>query len=357
MEKNEKRHGKKRKLKKRVKLTIFTLCMLVIASGGLYFIYQYNSGVSLANTTTNEIETGLNDNSTDSIYDPFEGADAEFGEINVLLIGNDARGDEEDSRSDALMIGHYDQDTNKVKLVSLMRDTYVEVPGYGMQRINAAYSFGGPELVRQTIKHNFDVDVQYYAIVNFEGFSKIVDVIAPDGIDVDIPYTMSHGIGMTLEPGKQSLNGEQLLGYVRFRHDIHSDFGRVQRQQEALSKLKEQAMSVKTLFNLPKVLGVVDPYIDTNIDKRTLLTIGKGLMTGDKPEELETLRIPLEGSFDDKRVNVGEVLDINLYKNREALQEFLSTDAQKEEEEAEAQSTETEEDLYYSGSDVEDSQK
>ena len=77
---------------------------------------------------------------------------------------------------------------------------YVEIPGYGMHKFNAAFSFGGPELVRQTLKYNFDVDVQHYAIVNFEGFAKIADVIAPDGIEVDIPYDMSHGIGMMLEP-------------------------------------------------------------------------------------------------------------------------------------------------------------
>ncbi|PIC63808.1 transcriptional regulator [Sporosarcina sp. P13] len=358
MKKRETEKIKKRKLKKSVKRSLFLMCMLFVAAGGLYFVYQYNSGVSLANDhETQEIETGLSDNSTIydrySQFDPFEGADAQFGEINVLLIGNDARGDEEEARSDALMIGHYDQDTKKVKLVSLMRDTYVEVPDYGMQKINAAYSLGGPELVRQTIKHNFDVDVQYYAIVNFEGFSKIVDVIAPDGIDVNIPYEMSHGIGMTLVPGEQSLNGDQVLGYVRFRHDIHSDFGRVERQQEALSKLKDQAMSVNTLLNLPKLMGVIDPYIETNIDSKTLFTIGKGLLAGGKSNEVESLRIPVEGSFTDERVNVGAVLAIDTYTNREALKDFLSTDAQKEEEvvEEKVESTESDEVIYYSGSD------
>lgn len=270
-------------------------------------------------------DTASDSNSNvDTKFEQFEGAEAQFGEINVLLIGNDARADEEEARSDALMIGHYNQDTNEVKLVSLMRDTYVEIPEYGMQKINAAFFLGGPELLRKTLKLNFDVDVQYYAIVNFDGFSKIVDVIAPDGIKVDIPYPMSHGIGMTLEPGEQYLNGDQLLGYVRFRHDIHSDFGRVQRQQEALSKLKDEAISMNTLFNLPKLLGVVDPYIDTNVDGKTLFTIGKGMLTGGKSKDLETLRIPAEGTFTDQRVNVGEVLDINLEENKRLLKEFLS---------------------------------
>lgn len=363
MENSENVRVKKRKLKKGVKKSLFLLFMFFLATNAIYFTYQYTTGVSLANNDTDELKTGLSDNNMSyEDFDAFNGADAQFGEINVLLIGNDARGNVEDARSDALLIGHYDQDTNKVKLVSLMRDTYVEVPDYGMQKINSAYSLGGPELVRKTIKHNFDIDVQYYAIVNFEGFSKIVDVIAPDGIEVTIPYEMSHGIGLTLTPGEQLLDGDQLLGYVRFRHDAQSDFGRVQRQQEALMKLKEQAISVNTLLNLPKLMGVVDPYIDTNIDKRTLLTIGKGLLTGDKSQALETLRIPVEGSFTDARVNVGAVLDIDLYTNKKALKDFLSTDAEKlddsyADEDEKLDVPEEEDDIYYNNFEDEDEEE
>lgn len=321
---------RKRKLKRRVKRIFFTavLFLALILGGGVFLANQFIKSIT---GEANEMETELSDNSMlydddNFMFESFEGAESQFGELNVLLIGNDARKDEDQARSDALMIGHYDQNTNKVKLVSLMRDMYVEIPGYGMHKFNAAFSFGGPELVRQTLKYNFDVDVQHYAIVNFEGFAKIADVIAPDGIEVDIPYDMSHGIGMMLEKGTQKLNGDQLLAYVRFRHDINSDFGRVQRQQEALSKLKEEALSVNTLFNLPKMMKVIAPYIDTNIDSRTIFTIGKGLMTGGKAEEMETFRIPAEGTFTDRRVNVGEVLVIDLDANRRMLKEFLMTD-------------------------------
>ena len=101
-----------------------------------------------------------------------------FGEINILLIGSDARPDEK-GLSDTLMIAHYNQKTNRVKLASIMRDTYVEIPDYGKQKINAAFAFGGPELVRKTIKQNFDIDINYYAVVDFNGFSKIVDLSSP----------------------------------------------------------------------------------------------------------------------------------------------------------------------------------
>lgn len=223
------------------------------------------------------------------------------------------------------MIAHYNQKTNRVKLASIMRDTYVDIPNHSKQKINAAFAFGGPELVRKTIKENFDVDIHYYAVVDFNGFPKIIDLIAPNGIEVEIPYEMSHGIGMTLHPGRQVLHGQELLGYVRFRQDRKSDFGRVERQQEVLSKVKEQAVSLHSLVNLPKLLGVADPYIETNVDNRTLFTIGKGLLMG-KSEEMETIRIPVQDAYSNERVNVGAVLSIDMDKNKQVLQNFLATD-------------------------------
>lgn len=280
----------------------------------IYSVYEFNKGLS-------EASDGLykDDGTT---YDPFEGPDPQFGEINVLLIGSDARSGE-NGLSDTLMIAHYNQKTDDIKLASIMRDTYVDIPDHGKQKINAAFAFGGPELVRKTIKQNFDIDINYYAVVDFQGFPKIMDLVAPNGIDVDIPYEMSYGIGMTLNPGEQTLHGKELLGYVRFRQDSHSDFGRVERQQEVLSKVKEQAISVHSLVKLPKLLGVADPYIDTNVDNRTLLTIGKGLLMG-KSNDVETLRIPVAGLFEDKREDVGEVLSIDLEANKQALKDFLS---------------------------------
>ncbi len=289
---------------------------LVIVLGIVYWFYQYNSGLAMAE------DDSKNEAEAEETFEPFQGADLQFGEINVLLIGSDTRGDE--GRSDALMIGHYNQTTNQVKIVSIMRDTYVDIPDYGMNKINAAFAFGGPELVRKTIKRNFDIDVNYYAIVDFEGFPKIVDLLAPNGIDVDIPYEMSYGIGMTLFPGEQTLHGDQLLAYVRFRHDRLSDFGRVERQQEIMTKVKDQ-ISFQSLMNLPKILGVAEAYIDTNVDKKTILAIGKGLMDGHS-NGVDTLRIPVASSFENKHVNVGAVLDIDLEKNKSELEKFLSTE-------------------------------
>lgn len=300
---------------------ISLMIALLIGVGVTHWVYQYYSGESIA---------GGGNKDVNELYGLFKGAESQTGEINVLLIGSDARGSEQNARSDSLMVAHYNRATREVKIVSIMRDTYVGIPGYGQHRINAAFSLGGPELVRKTVKENFGVDANYYAIADFKGFPKIMDAVAPNGIEVDIKTTMSHGIGMELKPGVQTLQGEELLGYVRYRNDSRSDFGRVERQQEVLTKMKEQAISIQSIVGVPKTLGVISSYVDTNLDKRTLVTIGKGLLTA-KSQGMETMRVPVENSFTDKRVaGAGLVLSIDLEKNKQAIQNFLTTTESKE---------------------------
>jgi len=252
----------------------------------------------------------------------FQGEKNKLGAVNVLLLGSDSRG-EKQSRTDTIMVAHYDPQSHKIKLISLMRDMLVSVPGHGQQKLNAAYSFGGPELLRETIKENFGLDLHYYAIVDFKGFEKAVDLLVPNGIEVDVPYEMSYGIDTPLEKGKQKLHGKELLGYVRFRHDRLSDFGRVQRQQEVISKLTKEAVNLNSVVKLPKLVGLINKYIDTNIDTSTLLTIGKDILTK-KSSNIETFRLPEDGSFQNKRdENLGDVLEVDFDQNIEALNNFL----------------------------------
>lgn len=254
----------------------------------------------------------------------FQGEKSKKDAINVLLLGSDSRG-EKQARTDSIMIAHYNPDTHQAKLISLMRDMYVTIPEHGEQKLNAAYAFGGPELLRKTIQQNYGLDIHHYAIVDFKGFEKAVDILIPDGIEVDIPYEMSDGIGMTLEEGHQQLHGKELLGYVRFRQDRLSDFGRVQRQQEIVSKLKDEAVNLHSVAKLPDLLDVLHTYIDTDIDTPTLLKIGKDMMAN-KSGKVETLRIPEDGTFENERhEGIGEVLKVDLDQNKAALSNFLGT--------------------------------
>ena len=120
------RRKKKRKGPRLFLLAIVSLFVIGIA----YWVIQYNNGLSLAGKNATK--------DAEAAYDPFEGADPVFGEINVLLLGSDARGDEK-ARADTLMIAHYNQTTNDVRLVSIMRDIYVDIPGHGKQKMNSAF--------------------------------------------------------------------------------------------------------------------------------------------------------------------------------------------------------------------------
>jgi polyisoprenyl-teichoic acid--peptidoglycan teichoic acid transferase len=303
------------KKRKRIRWTRVStaLILLSIFLVGLFTIFQYIEGtIKTINQPLKKVEANHS----------FQGAEKKLDEVNVLLLGSDSRG-EEAARTDTIMVAHYNPQTHKVKLISLMRDMYVSIPEHGEHKLNSAFTFGGPELLRKTIQLNFGLDIHHYAIVDFKGFEKGVDLLVPDGIEVDIPYTMSDGIGMTLEEGTQQLHGKELLGYVRFRQDRLSDFGRVERQQEVISKLKNEVVSVHSVVKLPDLIKILNTYVDTNIETSTLLTIGKDVLTNESGD-IETIRIPEDGSFTNERLeDIGEVLEVDLEQNKNVIDQFL----------------------------------
>ncbi|RKL65157.1 transcriptional regulator [Salipaludibacillus neizhouensis] len=304
---------KKGKIKKVIFLTLTIMLSLVFVTS-VYAYFEYKEGIKEA--------TELTDKSHPPYEDVvFNGVEENIEKVSILLLGIDARGSES-SRSDTIMIVQYEPETGTSKIVSIMRDTYVEIPGYKKQKINAAHALGGAELVRKTIKANFDIDVQYYATITFNGFSHLIDTTFPDGIQVEVEKEMSKNIGLTLYPGSQKLNGEELLGYVRFRHDSQSDFGRVERQQEVLSQIADDVTSIKGITKIPKMIGTIQPFIKTNIDNQTILSVGKQFVSDET--NIENLRIPIDGSFTSTTYDVGAVLDPDLKENRQALQDFLN---------------------------------
>lgn len=121
--------------------------------------------------------------------------------------------------------------------------------------------------------------------------------------------------------------GEKMLGYVRFRKDENNDYGRVERQQKVIAKLTKEAVNIQNFVKLPKLLGMADPYIDTNIDSKTLLSMGKGIVS-DKDQSIETLRIPVDYSYENAYTGAGAVLDIDVEENKQQLQNFLSVQSQ-----------------------------
>nr|WP_083413159.1 LCP family protein [Bacillus mediterraneensis] len=293
---------------------VFLLLLAVVASvSGYNFYSQYQSGLQQSQKSSRAKQ---------EVYE-FKGKQDENGSTNILILGSDATGKDK-PRADTIMIGSYNKEKGTYKLVSVMRDCYVDIPGHGKNKINAAFAFGGPELLRKTIKSNFGIDLQYYAVVDFEGFVRLIDEAFPNGVKVDVEKRMEENIGVTIEPGEQRLDGEHLLGYVRFRQDAVGDFGRVERQQKAIKDVADQLVSVSTFRKLPKLLGVVMPFVTTNMDTGDVLFIAKGFITTEN-RNIETLRLPVDGTFENKRVEeAGLILEVDETANEKELKQFLS---------------------------------
>ncbi|MGE8203491.1 LCP family protein [Heyndrickxia sp. NPDC080065] len=308
------RYSKKKRKVRKGRIFLFVFLILILAVGG-YAYSQYYQGKKQAGKGMVKQENI-----------EFNGKKDEKGRINFLLLGVDKRKNETKSHTDTIMVAQYDPKSGDVKLISLMRDMFVDVPGYKKWKINTAFFLGGPELLRQTIQQTFGLDVQYYVQVDFKGFEKIVDTLAPDGIEIDVEKKMSKNIGVTLEPGLQKLNGKELLGYARFRHDAEGDFGRVARQQKVINALKSEILSVNGITKAPKLVGTIQPFIQTNIsttDSIALLT--KVLLN--QPKKIETLTVPVKGAFTEGRSDyAGAVLEIDQEKNRQAIDAFLNGD-------------------------------
>ncbi|MBU9713260.1 LCP family protein [Evansella tamaricis] len=257
----------------------------------------------------------------------FHPPEVELDFINILLLGVDAENDGV-TRTDTIMLGQYHPKEGSVRLVSLMRDSYVSIPGYRDNKLNASYALGGMELLRKTIKENFQVDVHYYAQVDFNSFIRIVDIMAPNGLEVDVENRMyyrnnSGSYIIDFARGTHILDGEDALDYARFRSDSQNDFGRVKRQQELLSLLKDEVLSLSGIQRIPQLLGSIEPYIQTNLSSQEMISYGRSFLVNNI-EDIETMTVPVEGGFYDEYYNhAGAVLQLDIEKNREALHEFL----------------------------------
>ncbi len=311
---DEKRHThirkKKRKLRKgRAFLTIFILLAII---AGVYSYNQYKEGQKLVSNATKKVEQFKGDAQTKSNIE------------NILLLGVDSRG-EVRSRTDSMILVSWNKDTNDVKMVSFMRDIYANIPGYQSYKLNTAYYLGGVQLLKDTLKNTFDVEINHYALIDFKSFEKLVDIVAPNGVKVYVDHDMSENIGVSLKKGEQRLNGKELLGFARFRHDNLGDFGRVDRQQKALEALKKEALSPKNYKNYPKLLGAVQGYVQSDMTDSQELGYMFSIIKGGSPN-IQRLTIPVEHSYDyGFYPQAGSVLDINVEKNQQALDKFLGS--------------------------------
>lgn len=264
--------------------------------------------------------------------------------INILICGEEAIGGGR-GRTDSIMIGTINQKDEKLCLTSIMRDTYVQIPGFSDNKINAAYHNGGMKTLMKTIQQNFGITVDGYVLVNFDSFEAVIDALG--GIDItlaedEVRYLnstnyISNYSNRNLHVGVNHMNGNQALGYARIRYvqkdGQYGDFARTLRHRTVMTAIYDKMMDKSTLelvAMLPKLL----PLVTTNISKEDMINyLYAGVMVRSRNSELETLNVPVEGAYQITRVRtMSVILPADLQKNVDAMQKFIYGSALQKEE-------------------------
>lgn len=308
------------------KVIIFASIFIAIILGITAF-YINNILNKIHNNTKIKIEDKANNNEQNVVK-------KENNLINIVIFGIDARNLKSPSRSDSIIILSINTETKKIKLISLMRDMFVEIPGKNKNRINTAYAFGGPELAIKTINHNFDLSISKYITINFYGFEKVIDNIGGVEIDVkkdEIKYINSYmketqnlfggEYKEITKEGLQLLNGRQALAYSRIRYVGNADYERTERQRRVLTQIFNKVKSQGTTKKISLINSIL-PYIETNLSKNEIINLAY-LITNLNEYKTEELRIPVDKSFKSQRINGMAVLVPDLYINKNKMHEFI----------------------------------
>ena len=252
--------------------------------------------------------------------------------VNILLMGQDNAKGASRSRTDSLILCTFNLDKKTLTMTSFMRDMYVEIPGYGSNRINVAYPWGGLEALDETLMHNFGIHIDGHVAIDFSHFEEMIDLLG--GVDIELSSLevghMNVTYGFALTPGVNHLNGAEALAYARTRKvntpdGSIADFGRTDRQRIVLHALLEAYKNV----GLTKMLSLLDdilPMVTTDMKYDQMVTyVGKfsPLLT---EGTIVTQRIPADGAYKLTMIDGMSVLLPDLVANRELLVDSLLDD-------------------------------
>lgn len=199
---------------------------------------------------------------------------------NIVVLGVDERPSEHDSgRSDTLFVVMLDTDNKDVSLLSVPRDTRVKIPGYGWDKINHAFAFGGHKLTQETTEELLGIRINNYVMIDFKGFKGLVDAIG--GVDIEVEKPMSYydewdGFTIDLAPGMQHMDGEKAIQYVRYR-DEEGDIGRIRRQQKFLRAVYDKVTSVEIIPKLPALVKQANQMVDTDLSLGDMMDLAQAL--------------------------------------------------------------------------------
>lgn len=253
---------------------------------------------------------------------------------NILLIGTDSRKNDTSGRSDAIVLISINNQTHQITLTSILRDCYIYIPEVGGDRINAAYAYGGPELLIETIEQNFNLKINKYMQTNFFAFVDIVDALG--GIEMTITDDEAKVMNETYityinkmlgRPQEQSLlegggtvtlDGAQALAYVRVRYLGNGDFDRTERQRKALMAVYEKVQTSSAL-QINSLLTNFLPQIQTDMTESECLSLLINLADYYLNYEMHSIAIPAEGTYSDVKIRGMAVMEVDYEANAKML--------------------------------------
>lgn len=309
-------------ISKNKKMIVF-FSILMVFSFFIGFGYSYVKNIFNKVEKVNLNEGGLDaNNELSNKYEDVE---------NIAVFGVDSAG--EVGRSDSIMIITIDRRTNEGKITSLMRDCYVKIDGHGMDKLNHAYAFGGPELAIKTINKNFNLNIENFVTVNFSTLPKLIDLVG--GVDIEIDSEELKYINSYIEDlnrvnktnssfinasGVQSINGTQGMAYCRIRYTEGGDYKRAERQREVLEKLLEKILKLSPT-KYPEILEGALPMLKTSFDSDKLMSLSmEALKIGNN---LKQDRFPKDEQCKEVVINNVDYIEFDKNKTIEDLHQWI----------------------------------
>lgn len=287
-EKNKYKKYKKKKKGVRTGLLIGLVILLFMAGFGYSYLNNLLNSTNQEAIAEDDELLGIGDkefnyDDTEEIPGEDEGEEQEGlpfyyedvkGITNIALFGVDAPVGQR-GRSDSIMIVTVDKNTKKIKISSIIRDSYVNIPDRGLDKVNHAYAFGGPELALRTLNSNFHLDIRDYATVNFTTLPQIIDILG--GISITVTNAEATKISGINGAGTYNLTGAQALDYSRIRK-IDSDFARAGRQRTVIEAIIKKMLK-SPVTSYPGILGKVLPLVTTNMKSNDILSLAGSVVT------------------------------------------------------------------------------
>ncbi len=307
----------KRKKGGKAKVVLGLFAVLVVFIAGV-FLYGYSALGGLS----------YDDSIGENIYLKDSTLLSDEGVRNILFIGSDAREGLGGQRSDSMILFSIDETNRKIKLTSFMRDSYVYIPGKGYStKLNAAFNYGGAQLLMDTIEYNFGVDIEDYVMLDYNAFIEFVNLLGgitiEDVTEKEAKYMREQVNRPKFKAGtNKNVDGRTAMWYCRIRY-VDSDFGRTQRQRKVITSIISKAAKTN-LFKLIDIVKQVLPNISTSLDRNDLLELGIGAFLSYIRYDIVQQQIPAEDTWWSVRLpNSGDVLKMDLAKNKEILKEFI----------------------------------